>query len=71
MVYGGFLIEEDTPETISERLDLSHAMYLYVEDDEGIADELFKPLMKDGQEYSSATVYRISKDGNDIKLSIE
>lgn len=71
MVYGGFLIEDDTPETISERLDMSHAMYLYVEDDEGIADELFKPLMKDGEVYRSATVYRISKDGNDIKLSVE
>ncbi len=71
MVYGGFLTEDDTPVTISDRIDMSHAMYLYVEDDEGIADELFKPLMSEGQEYRSATVYRILNDGNEIKLSAQ
>ena len=71
MVYGGFLTEDDTPVTISDRIDMSHAMYLYVEDDEGIADELFKPLMSEGQEYRSDTVYRILNDGNEIKLSAQ
>jgi hypothetical protein len=59
LVYDEFMAEEDSAESIKEKIRASHAEYFYVEDDEGLADELFSELLS-GQEYRTGTVYSVS-----------
>lgn len=45
LVYDSFLTEEDTRDTMVKKILDSHAAYFYVEDNEGIATELFKEVL--------------------------
>ena len=57
LVYDGFLLEEDTPDTLKQKIRDSHASYIYVEDEEGISSELFSALLP-GEEFTPGKVYR-------------
>lgn len=48
LVYDAFLTEEDTPDTIRQKILDSHASYFYVEDKEGAATKLFEDMMPGG-----------------------
>ncbi len=56
LVYDVFMAEEDTADTIRQKIIDSHADYFYVEDDEGLSEEIFEDLMP-GQEFAPGTVY--------------
>ena len=63
LVYDTFLIEEDTADTIRQKMLDSHASYFYVEDKEGVAFELFSDLVPEGV-YEPGTVIKIEGAGN-------
>ncbi len=48
LVYDVFLTEEDTPDTIRQKILDNHASYFYVEDEEGAATKLFEDMMPGG-----------------------
>ncbi len=61
LVYDGFLTEQDTKDTILQKLKDSHAKYFYVEDNEGISYELFSQVLGD-EKFEPGKVYKI--EGN-------
>jgi hypothetical protein len=63
LVYDTFLIEEDTADTIRQKMLDSHASYFYVEDKDGVAKELFSDVVTDG-EYEPGVVLKIEGAGN-------
>ena len=58
LVYDTFLIEEDTADTIRQKMLDSHASYFYVEDKDGVAGELFSDVVTDG-EFKPGVVLKI------------
>lgn len=60
LVYDEFMVEEDTQETLKQKIKESHASYIYVEDSEGVSRELFSELLP-GEDFSPGKVY--STDG--------
>ena len=63
LVYDTFLTEEDTKDTIRQKMLDSHASYFYVEDKDGAATELFADLVPAG-EYAPGVVLKIEGAGN-------
>ena len=63
LVYDTFLIEEDTADTIRQKMLDSHASYFYVEDKDGVAFELFSDLVPEGT-FKPGTVIKIEGAGN-------
>ncbi len=58
LVYGSYDCGEDSKESIKDKIDASHAEYIYVADETGEARELFSGLIR---EYEAGKVYRISE----------
>ena len=71
LVYSSYIIEDDTLNTISEKIDMCHAQYLYVEDFENVTGPLFGPLLQDGQKFEAGKVYRINATDQGIRLSLQ
>lgn len=46
LVYDSFLTEEDTGDTMLKKIMDSHAQFLYVEDEQGIAEDFFKEVLE-------------------------
>ena len=63
MVYDVFLTEEDTADTIRQKMLESHASYFYVEDKDNVAYDLFSELVPSG-EFEPGRVYKIEGAGN-------
>ena len=63
LVYDTFLLEEDSADTIRQKLIDSHASYFYVEDKDGTAKELFSDTVSDG-EFEPGAVIKIEGAGN-------
>ena len=63
MVYDVFLTEEDTADTIRQKMQESHASYFYVEDKDNVAYDLFSKLVPSG-EFEPGRVYKIEGAGN-------
>ena len=57
LVYDSFLVEEDSVESMRQKIKDSHASYIYVEDNEGVSLELFSELLED-QEFEAGKVYK-------------
>ncbi len=60
LVYDVFMAEEDTAESLRQKIIDSHAHYFYVEDEDGISEDLFEQLMP-GEEFEPGTVYETDR----------
>lgn len=58
LVYDGYKVEEDTVDTIKQKIRTSHASYIYVEDPENTASELFSQLLGE-KDYAPGNVYEV------------
>ena len=56
LVYDSFMTEADTADSMRQKIKDSHASYIYVEDNEGTAFELFSELLSD-KEFEPGKVY--------------
>lgn len=63
LVYDVFLAEEDTADSMRQKMLDSHASYFYVEDEDNAAYELFSELVPGG-EYRPGAVIKIEGAGN-------
>ncbi len=65
LVYDVFMVEEDTADSIRQKIIDSHADYFYVEDTDGISEDLFMELLS-GEVFEPGIVYdtdRIMNNG--------
>lgn len=69
LVYDGYLAEQESSADMVGKMVTSHASYLYVEDADGMAKDLFSPLMKDGEEFTPCTVYKIEISEEGVVLT--
>ncbi len=61
LVYDGYLTEEDTAESVMEKIRSSHADYIYIEDETGESRELFSRVIKNG-DFEPGVVYSLAED---------
>ncbi|WP_143015145.1 hypothetical protein [Butyrivibrio sp. INlla18] len=69
LVYDSFKAEEDNSDTMMQKIISDHASYIYVEDEEKLSEELFAPLMSDGQEFEPGIIYEVNWNNGGILLS--
>ena len=69
LVYDGYLAEQESSADMAGKMLTSHASYLYVEDADGMAADLFSPLMKEGEEFTPCTVYKIEISEEGVVLT--
>ncbi|WP_207649926.1 hypothetical protein [Butyrivibrio proteoclasticus] len=69
LVYDGYLAEQESFGDMANKILTSHASYLYVEDVDGTAAELFDPLMKNGEKFIPSTVYKIEISEKGVVLT--
>jgi hypothetical protein len=69
LVYDSFKVEEDSSDTMMQKILSDHASYIYVEDEENLSVELFAPLMSAGQEFEPGIIYEVNWNNGGILLS--
>ena len=69
LVYDSFKAEEDSSDTMMQKIISDHASYIYVEDEENLSKELFAPLMSAGQEFEPGEIYEVNWNNGGILLS--
>lgn len=69
LVYDSFKAEEDSADTMMQKIISDHASFIYVEDKENVSKDLFAPLMSDGQEFEPETIYEVNWNNGGILLS--
>lgn len=69
LVYDSFKAEEDSSDTMMQKIISDHASYIYVEDEDNLSKELFAPLMSAGQEFEPGEIYEVNWNNGGILLS--
>jgi hypothetical protein len=71
LVYNGYLAEQEDSAAMADKIITSHASYIYVEDENGQAKELFSPLMDENVTFEAGTIYKVvTTDGGIILTSL-
>ncbi len=63
------LMDDDTLQSMTDKIVNSHAQYLYVEPQERESLEVFDSLMKDGKQFSTGHVYKIERINGGVILN--
>ena len=69
LVYDDLFVNDDTFESISDKIETSHAHYVMAEDPDEAAGALFSELMENGLQFKAYNVYRVIHTSQGIRLT--